>query len=78
MRRWTVLAISYDEISAMKPLGKTIKCWVCGQRHKVRLGQIRNAQGEWEESSKLAFFKCGKQVYLCGIDGKEWRPKNER
>lgn len=73
-----MLAISNEEIAAMRPLGKTIKCWKCGRRHKVQFGKVLNAAGEWEESNLLAYFKCGGQAYMCGIDGKEWRPKNER
>jgi len=54
-------SIGNNEIEKLPPLGDTIVCWVCGEEHKV-------------ESGKLAFFKCGDKSYLCGIDGKEWRP----
>lgn len=58
-----MIAIGNEEIDKLPPLGKTVKCWICGKRHKVK------------SVSTLAFFYCGKSTYLCGINGKEWRPK---
>jgi hypothetical protein len=62
-----MLAIGNDEIRALPKLGKTVKCWKCGKRH-----QVHHSKG----LSCLAFFRCGSSTYLCGIDGKAWRPRN--
>jgi len=63
-------SISNPEIEALPPLGKTVKCWECGEEHEVDRG----------ESRTLAFFYCPmtNSDYVCGIYGKEWRPKHAR
>jgi len=69
-----MLAIANDELERAKPLGKTVLCWMCGRRHKVRYGdRVRN--GVLEKSNLLAYFKCKGKPYVCGIAGKEIRPR---
>ena len=72
----TVLAIGNDEIARLPRLGKKVRCWVCGKQHPVEQGTTLGADGVRRPSSTLAFFRCGKQTYLCGINGKEWRPRH--
>lgn len=62
-----MIAISHKELKALPPIGHTMKCWRCGEEHPV------------EESTPpgLSFFKCGGHVYVCGVDGKAWRPKEQ-
>ena len=72
MKTLDYLAVGNDELGG--ELGKTVKCWICGKRHRVSYGEKVNADGSKEPSKTLAFFKCRGKTYLCGIDGKEWRP----
>lgn len=71
-----MLAISNEEIDALRPLGKSVKCWNCGRRHRVQFGKVRQPDGTWKQSNSLAFFRCGGESYLCGIAGKAWRPRD--
>ena len=68
-----MLVIGNDELDAAPQIGKTVKCWMCGKQHKVRFGK-EEKDGVWEESDRLAYFKCGGHAYLCGINGVEVRP----
>ena len=67
------LAVGNDELENMPKLDKTIKCWMCGKRHKVKYGDEILSDGTKKPSKLLAFFNCGKNAYLAGINGKEWR-----
>lgn len=69
-----MLAIGYDELK--NDLGKTVLCWICGKRHKVRYGDLIKADGTREKSTLFAYFKCRGKSYMCGINGKECRPNN--
>jgi hypothetical protein len=64
-----MFAIGQDEIDNSPLLGKAIKCSMCGKRHKVRFAKDKNGN----ETKMLAFYKCGKDSYLCGINGKDIR-----
>lgn len=72
-----VLAISNDEIAALSPLGKTVRCWICGSDHDVDPPAVARSADGTEEPSVLAFMTCGEKTYLCGIKGKEWRPSGK-
>ena len=61
-----MLAIGNDELAKLPALGKTVKCWRCGQYHVVMQS----------DPPGLALFHCRGKSYLCGINGKAWRPKN--
>lgn len=63
MSKAPFIAIGNDELG--EELGETVDCWVCGARHPV----------EQSEPPVLSFFRCGDKLYLCGIKGKEWRPR---
>jgi hypothetical protein len=69
-----MLSVGHEELG--KPLGKTVLCWKCGKRHHVQYGETVGADGVKVPSKTLAFFRCGSSAYLCGINGKEWRPRN--
>ena len=77
MKKLPYLAVGHNELADKPPLGKTVKCWLCGKRHRVSYGEKVNEDGSREPSRTLAFFKCRGQAYLCGINGKEWRPDGE-
>lgn len=64
-----MLAIGYDEIETLPPIGKTVKCWICKKFHTPE--EAVDSDGV---PSGMYFFKCGKAMYMCGINGKEWRP----
>lgn len=67
-------AVGNDELEKKPPLGKTVRCRVCGEYHEVEYGKEKDpATGEMRESRLLAFYKCPKtgQLYLAGIDGRE-------
>jgi len=68
-----MLAIGNDELSALPPLGETIRCWRCGEDHAVEHATSRDADGN-PAPSILAFMECGGKSWLCGIKGREWRP----
>lgn len=67
-----MLAIGNDEIERLPLIGKTVKCWKCKKSHKPK--QATDSDGV---PTGLYFFKCGGNSYLCGINGKEWRPKKK-
>jgi hypothetical protein len=67
-----MIAIGNDELEAAPQLGKTIKCPICGNRHKVEYAEEILADGTKRPSKLLAFYRCGGNSYLAGIDGKEY------
>ena len=73
-----MFTIGNDELLELDTIGETIKCDMCGQRHKVEYGKRRVSEDVWEDSKLLAFYKCGDTAYLCGIDGKKLRSKPSR
>ena len=70
-----MIAIGNDELVNQPDLGPTIRCWVCGQDHQVEYGTVRK-DGQDVPSTTLAFMRCRGKSYLCGVNGKEWRPKS--
>lgn len=72
-----MFAIGNEELAGKPKLGKTIKCTICGKRHRVKYGNRILPDGTKEPSNLLAFFKCGGKSYLCGINGVDIRGKNE-
>ena len=73
------VAIGNDEIAALPDLGPTIKCWACGERHEVQESREIDKDGKDIGPGALNFFKCPKDgnTYMCGIGGREWRPKHD-
>lgn len=69
-----MLSISNTEIAKLSELGDKVKCWNCDQEHPIEYGETIHPDGTRTPSKSLAFFKCGDSTYLCGINGKEWRP----
>jgi len=65
-----VLAIGNEELARLPKLGKTIKCFRCGKRHKVKYGDRILEDGSKVKSNTLAFVDCKGKQYLVGIDGK--------
>ena len=66
-----MIAIGNEELAAAPALGKTIKCRICGKRHKVEYGNEILPDGTKKPSKALAFYRCGGSCYLAGISGKE-------
>jgi hypothetical protein len=64
-----MFAIGNDELARKPLLGKTVKCKLCGKRHKVEYGTTIK-DGVKVESKLLAFYSCGKKSYVCGVNGK--------
>jgi hypothetical protein len=71
-----MLRVSGEEFEKAPPLGKTVKCWICGEEHEVVYGEQRMPDGTYKPNNVLAFFQCGEELYLCGIAGKEIRPQS--
>jgi hypothetical protein len=46
-------------------IGENVKCPHCLEFHEVRGGVVKG-----RESDLLMFYSCGKNTYLCGLDGK--------
>jgi len=59
------ITVGWDELERAPCLKKTYLCWRCGKRHKVY------RQGIFD------VIKCDREMYLCGIQGKEWSPWRE-
>ena len=68
-----MISVSNKELEQSKPLGKTVVCWMCGKRHRVRYGEQNGV-----ETDLIAYFKCKGEPYLCGVAGKEVRPTKRR
>jgi hypothetical protein len=64
-----MLAISNAELKAAPPVSADVKCWVCGETHPVE------SASDTSNAIVLSFFRCGGNDYLCGVNGKEFRPK---
>ena len=72
------IAVGDEELQGLPALGTVVRCWVCGEEHPVESGlQVLPDGSTMAAPGELAFFKCGGEVYLCGIGGRAWRPKNE-
>ena len=67
------LAVGADELET--ELKETVSCWICGETHPVEYGERVLEDGTKVPSKMLAFFRCGGECYLCGINGKELRPR---
>ena len=65
-----MFSIGQDEIDTSPDLGDAITCPTCGKTHPVEYGDIVNKDGTKTPSRMLAFYKCGKNSYLCGVNGK--------
>ncbi len=70
-----MFSIGKNEAEDLPEIGKTVECWMCGKTHTVKYGERVLKDGSKEPCTMLAFFNCGKKSYLCGIDGKDIRPK---
>ena len=72
-----MLAIGSDELDDMPELGPTVECWRCGATHAVEYADAI-VDGKPVPSKLLAFFRCGGESYMCGIKGRELRPKGAK
>lgn len=66
-----MFAIGNDELEKCGKLGKTIRCKMCGKKHRVRYGEEVLMDGTRKPSTMLAFYTCNGKTYLAGIQGKE-------
>lgn len=73
-----MLAIGNKELAKQPPVKRVVKCWKCGKNHRVTYGEEVLWDGTRIPTKLLAFMKCGKNTYLCGVNGKQWRPRNAR
>jgi hypothetical protein len=62
-----MFTIGNDEIENCPLLKERILCHRCGLFHKVRYAKDRDGN----ETKMLAYYKCSKDSYLCGINGKD-------
>ena len=69
-----MFTIGNDELEKLPPLGKTIRCGFCGKIHHVKkFGNKLLPDGSKELTTSLAFYRCGPQTYLAGVQGKDVR-----
>ena len=73
-----MLAIGNNELAKQPPVKWVVKCWKCGKNHRVRYGVEVMPDGTRRPTNLIAFMKCGKNTYLCGVNGKQWSPRNAR
>jgi len=61
------ISVGNNELKDNKKLkkGNLIDCPHCLKKHKVELGKTSDGV----ETDSLMFYKCGKNLYLCGVDG---------
>lgn len=64
-----MFAIGNDELERNGPLGNSVQCAKCGAEHQVQFGERVHADGTRTPDGMLAFYKCGEQCYLAGING---------
>ncbi len=62
-----MLAIGANELH--EPLGDTVECRKCGQQHPIEYGEEVLKDGTRKPSKLIAFYKCGDNSYLAGING---------
>ena len=69
------VAIGEEELG--RPLGKTARCERCGKRHAIKNSDASKSwspiTNEWADGPPglLQFYKCGKDLFLVGIHGRE-------
>jgi hypothetical protein len=65
------ITVSNEELASKPDIGDTIICKKCGGEHDISYGEKVLDDGTKAPSKSLAFYKCGDEVYLAGINGKE-------
>lgn len=65
-----MFAIGNEELAMKRDIGKTIKCKICNGTHDIQYGDEILKDGTKIKSKLLAYYKCGNESYLAGIDGK--------
>jgi hypothetical protein len=64
------ISFGNDELADKPALGTSITCPHCNQIHDIKYGDEVLPDGTRKPSKLMAFYKCGKKIYLAGIDGK--------
>ena len=64
-----MFAIGNEELEGAPDLGDTIVCPHCHLRHPVEHGSRVEQDGTLTPCTRLSFYKCGEDTYLCGIRG---------
>jgi hypothetical protein len=65
-----MFAIGNDELDKAEALGDSILCDRCGKEHPIEYAKEVMPDGTKRESKRLAFYTCGDDSYLAGINGK--------
>jgi len=65
------IAFGNDELKKMPDLGEEIVCPYCGEKHKVEYGKKVLSNNTRIEDKTLAYVRCGNEIYLVGINGKD-------
>lgn len=66
-----MFAIGYNELEQLNPVKAKAKCPRCGKKHEVKYGEKVLPDGTKEPSKLLGYVKCGKDIYLVAVAGKE-------
>ena len=65
-----MFAIGNDELDSLPSAGKTAKCPVCGEMHKIKYGEVISEDGTKKPFNTLGFINCGKKSYLVSVKDK--------
>ena len=65
-----MFSIGNNELAKADPIGDTIICPKCGDTHTIEYGNEVLPDGTRRPSKLVAFYKCGKSIYLAGVNGK--------
>ena len=63
-----MLTVGNDELA--RPLLDKELCPHCGELHDVHYGDKINSDGTKTKSKLIAFIKCGKSLYLVGVNNR--------
>ena len=65
-----MFTVSNDELEKAPNIGETIICKKCNKEHKIEYGEEILPDGLKVSSKVLAFYRCGDNTYLAGVNGK--------
>jgi hypothetical protein len=68
-----MFSIGNEELETLPRITEFITCGRCGKAHEIVYGQRVLNDGARVESKSLAYYICGGEMFLAGIDGKDVR-----
>jgi len=65
------VAFGNDELANLPALDNKVLCPQCGKMHKIIYGKRILEDGAEIEDRTIAGYKCKRELYLAGVDGKD-------